>query len=104
MLGPELDEGGIALGLVRAQLLEHRAGEAIEVAERARGGHFDVGQWLPPLARTPLPHELSVLHADLAIGAALLEEGRAEAATRVAQRDLVVRLARRRDHRLRHLV
>ena len=51
-----------------------------------------------------LADQLAVLDPDLAVGAVLLEEGRAEAAAGVAQGDLVRRLARRRDHGLGHLV
>src|SRR5215211_9004817 len=104
VLGPELHRGGIAVGLHGAQLLEDRAGEAVEVAERARGGDVDVWEGLAGLLPAPLADELSVLHPYLTVGAVFLEEGSAEAAARVTKGDLVLRLAGGRDDRLRDLV
>src|SRR5512132_4242328 len=44
VLRPELDERGIAVWLVRPQLLEHRAGQAVEVSEGARRTSIDLGR------------------------------------------------------------
>ena len=100
VLGPELNERGIPIGLVGAELLEHRAGEAIEVAERGGGGDLHTGERLVPLLGAGLAYELAVLDADLAVGSVLDEERRAEAAARVAQGDLVGRQALEGDHPL----
>src|SRR3954471_11137330 len=104
MLRPELDERGVAVGLVGAKLLQHRAGEAVEVAERGGSLWLDVRQRLPGLLGLALADELAVLHPHLAVGAAVVEERRAEAGIGVAKGDLVEGQAGGRDDRLGDLV
>ena len=62
------------------------------------------GQRLACLLGAALANQLTVLDPDLAVDAVLLEEGRAEATARVAQRDLVGRHAGGGDDGLGHLV
>ena len=57
VLGPELDQRWVAVGLLGPKLLEHRAGEAVVVAEGRRGRGIDVGERLPGLLAPALADE-----------------------------------------------
>ena len=104
VVGPELDARRIPVDLVGSQLLEHRAAEAVVVAEGACRGDLHAGDRLPRLLRAGLPDQLAVLDPDLAIHAVLIEERGAEATARVAQRDLVRGQSGGGDDRLGDLV
>ena len=57
VLGPRLDQRWVAVGLLGPGFLEHRAGEAVEVAEGRRGRGIDVGERLPGLLAPALADE-----------------------------------------------
>ena len=78
VLRPELHQRRIPVGLLGAQLLQHRAGEAVEVAERPRGtGSTSTPVERPSRSSSPaaLAHQLGALDPDLAVGAVPSKKG-----------------------------